>query len=236
MRLDPRTIVDLLQRLERQHADHRPHLADAALALSKSDFEQAVEAIGNLHSSVESIIVTRARLRECVLSVDGLGEPGSVVELAIRARRVVITMQTGRLREAFRDPSAVKRARGWFRGKLRGIDDVIQYLDELMKCSGAWEQYREGRSLPVGMKEIDRVTMYRTTVRIGQRTMRELGADPDLTHFLRSGIAASDWSEAHAGCKQIASVLDGEIDQEPDASAIAPVPRVRAPSASAGTP
>jgi hypothetical protein len=222
--------------LERQHADHRPHLADAALALSKSNFEQAVEAIGNLHSSVESIIVTRARLRECVLSVDGLGEPGSVIELAIRARRVVITMQTDRLREAFRDPSAMKRARGWFRGKLHGIADVIQCLDELMKRSGGWEQYREGRPLPVGMKEIDRVTMYRTTVRIGQRTMRELGADPDLTHCLQSGIAASDWPDVHAGCTQIKSALDGEIDQDSDASAIAPLPRTRMRSASAGTP
>src|ERR1043166_8459896 len=145
MRLDPRTVVELLQRLERQHAEHRPHLADVALAISKSDFEQAAEVTGNLHSILESIIVTRARLREYVTSVDGLGEPGSLIELAIRARRVVITMQAGRLREAFRGGCAMERARGWFVGKLRNIEDVIAFLDGLTKSSCGWEQYREGQ-------------------------------------------------------------------------------------------
>lgn len=48
MNLDPRAIAELLQRLERQCADHRPRLADVALALSRSDLEGAVEATGKL--------------------------------------------------------------------------------------------------------------------------------------------------------------------------------------------
>jgi hypothetical protein len=235
MRLDPRTIVELLQRLERKHADLRPHLADAALLLSKSDFQRAIETIDNLHSAVESIIVTCTRLNECVLSVDGLGDPESAVELAIRARRVVITMQVGRLREAFQDPARTKRAHGWFQGKLRGIDDVLRFLDELVKRSSGWEHYRKGRPLPVGMKDGDRITMYRTTVRVAQQTMRELGTDPDVTHFLQRGIAATDWPEAYEGCKHIASAVAGEIDQDPDPGAAA-APRARLPSASAATP
>ena len=64
------------------------------------------------------------------------------------------------------------------------------------------------------MKEADRAAMYRTTVQIAQRSMRRLGADPDLVHFLKSGIATVDWLDAYSGCKQIASALVGQIDVE----------------------
>lgn len=235
MNLDPRAIVELLQRLERQCADHRPRLADVALALSRSDFEGAVEATGNLRSVLESIIATRARLREYVVSLDSLGEPGSLIELAIRGRRVVIKMQASRLREALRGVG-VDRTNGWFVGKFRRIDDVLMFLDELVDGSRAWESYRDGQPLPTGMKEVDRVTMYRTTVCIAQRSMRRLGADPDLEHFLRSGVAAADWHEMHTGCKQIAGVLAGEIDLEADAGAIGAAPRTRTSNTAAGTP
>lgn len=235
MKLDPRAIVELLQRLERQCADHRPRLADVALALSKSDFEGAVEVTSNLRVVLESIIATRARLREYVVSLDSLGEPGSLIELAIRGRRVVIKMQASRLREAFREVG-IERTNGWFIGKFRRIDDVLMFLDELVNGSRAWESYRDGQPLPTGIKEVDRVTMYRTTVCIAQRSMRRLGADPDLEHFLRSGVAAADWQEVHIGCKQIAGVLAGEIDLEADAGAIGAAPRTRTSNTAAGTP
>lgn len=234
MKLDPRAIVELLQRLERQCADHRPRLADVALALSKSDFEGAVEATGNLRGVLEGIIATRARLKEYVVSLDSLGEPGSLIELAIRGRRIVIRVQASRLREAFRE--GVERTNGWFVGKFRRIDDVIMFLEEIVDGSRAWESYRDGQPLPAGVKEIDRVTMYRTTVCIAQRSMRRLGADPDLEHFLRSGIAAADWHEVQTGCKQIAGVLAGEIDLEADAGAIGVASRTRTSNTAAGTP
>jgi hypothetical protein len=236
MKLDPRTVVELLQRLERQHAEHRPHLADVAMAINKSDYEQAAEATGNLHSVLESIIVTRARLREYVISVDSLGEPGSLIELAIRARRVVIAMQADRLRDTFSDSGGMARTRSWFVGRFRKIDEVITFLDELTKSACSWERFREGQPLPVGMKDADRSVMYRTTVRIAQRTMRELGSDPDLLHFLRCGIAATDWLDAYTGCKQIATALAGEIDVESDASVVAQFPRKRMSSTNAETP
>jgi hypothetical protein len=236
VRLDPRTVVELLQRLERQHAEHRPHLADVAMAINKSDYEQAAAATGNLHSVLESIIVTRARLREYVISVDSLGEPASLIELAIRARRVVITMQADRLRDAFSGSGVVPRTRGWFVGKFRKIDEVIVFLGELTKSTCSWERYREGQPLLAGMKEADRSMMYRTTVRIAQRTMHELGSDPDLLHFLRCGIEATDWLDAYAGCKQIATALAGEIDVESDTSVVAQLPRKRMSDTSAETP
>lgn len=174
-------------------------------------------------------------MREYVVSLDSLGEPGSLIELAIRGRRVVIKMQSSRLREAFRGVG-VSRTNGWFVGKFRRIDDVVLFLDELVDGSRAWESYRDGQPLPTGMKEVDRVTMYRTTVCIAQRSMRRLGADPDLEHFLRSGVTAADWHEVHIGCKQIAGVLAGEIDLEADAGAIGVAPRTRTSSTAAGTP
>jgi hypothetical protein len=233
MKLDPRAIVELLQRLERQCADHRPRLADVALALSKRDIEGAVEATGNLRSVLECIIATRARLRDYVVSLDGLGTPGSLIELAIRGRRVVIRMQASRLREAFQ---GVERTGNWFVGKFRRIDDVIAFLDEAVDGSRTWEGYRDGQPLPTGMKESDRVMMYRTTVRIAQRNMRRSGADPDLEHFLRSGVDAADWHEVHVGCKQIAGALAGEIDLEVGAGAMEEASRARAPNTAAGTP
>jgi hypothetical protein len=235
MKLDPRAIVELLQRLEQQCADHRPHLADVALALSKSDFERALEVAGNLHSVLEGIISTRARLRDYIVSLDGLGEPGSLIELAIRGRRVVIRMQASRLQEAFREV-AMGRTSGWFVGKFRRIDDVIAFLNEVVEGSRVWEIYRDGQPLPAGMKEIDRVTMYRTTLGIAQRSIRRLGADPDLEHFLKGGVAAVDWHEVHTGCKQIAGALAGEIDLDVDAGAFAQGPGPRASNTAAGTP
>jgi hypothetical protein len=218
MRLDPRTIMELLQRLERQCAEHRPYLAKAALAISRNDFELAVEAAGSLHGVLESIIVTRTRLRDYILVADGLGEPECLIELAIRARRVVIAMQSSRLRDLFTAPGATERARGWFTGKFRRFEDVAACLDELIKSSCTWECYLVGQPLPAGMKEADRAAMYRTTVQIAQRSMRRLGADPDLVHFLKSGIATVDWLDAYSGCKQIASALVGQIDVESEGS------------------
>src|ERR1700733_4097615 len=107
MSLDPRTMVELVQRLETQVSEHRPRLEYLTAAVSGGDFKQALQATGTLYAVLESIVATRAVLSEQVGTADGLGEPGeSLIELAIRARRIVILTQIPRLRDSFAHQAA----------------------------------------------------------------------------------------------------------------------------------
>jgi hypothetical protein len=218
MRFDPRNVVELLLRLEQQGMAFRPLTAEIAAALNKGDFQRALEISGRLHSVLESIVATKALIREHVLEADGLGEPGeSLGELAIRARAVVILMELGHLRDALRDEPLVMRTTGWFVGRFRDIDDVVAFFREgLDKITRIWRPYRQDQPLLSGMSCGDRVTMYLTTIRVAQRALRELGDEPALAQLLEKGVVATDSPEVQIACKRIVTVLGIQVDVEPD--------------------
>ncbi len=217
MRIDPRNIVEMLQRLAQQGAKFRPLVAEVATAVSKGDFRAALELNGKLQGVLESIVASTALLREQVIHADGMGEPGeSLGELAIRARGVVIAMQMGHLRDALRDAAVVSRVHEWFVGKYRSIDDVAMFFrDGLHRINGIWRPYRCDQPALAGVSRADRLTMYLTTVRIAQRALQELGDDPDLAMFLEKGASAIELPDVHTACKQILTVLGLHIDVEP---------------------
>lgn len=234
MRYDPLAIMEMLQRLERQGTMFRPCVAELAAAGSRGDFGTALEQSGTLHSVLESIVATRALLRDQVVHADGLGDPdGSLDELMIRARGVVVTMQVSRLRDALRDPAAKACCRDWLRGRFRGPEDVAAYLsDEVRRIHGLWRPYRGDQPQLPGVAELDRVVMYNTTLRIAQRAVRELGQVPEVVHFLRGGVAAVDLPDVHSACAHIATALS--VDLGPSLSA--PLHRTkRATSGAAGS-
>ena len=218
MRFDPRNVVELLLRLEQQGMAFRPLTAEVAAALNKGDFQLALEISGRLHSVLESIVATKALIREHVMEADGLGEPGeSLGELAIRARTMVILMELGRLRDALRDEPSRARITGWFAGRFQGIDDVVAFFrDGLDRINRIWRPYRQDQPLLSGMSCADRVTMYLTTIRIAQRALRELGDEPDLAQIFERGVTASDSPEVQIACKRIVTVLGIQVDVEPD--------------------
>lgn len=218
MRFDPRNVVELLLRLEQQGMAFRPLTAEFAAALSKGDFQLALEISGRLHSVLESIVATKALIREHVLEADGLGEPGeSLGELAIRARTMVILMDLGHLRDALRDEPLRARITGWFVGRFQGIDEVVAFFREgLDRINRIWRPYRQDQPLLSGMSCADRVTMYLTTIRIAQRALRELGDEPELAQLLEKGVAATDSPAVQIPCKRIVTVLGIQVDVEPD--------------------
>jgi hypothetical protein len=218
MRFDPRNVVELLLRLEQQGMAFRPLTAEVAAALNKGDFQLALEISGRLHSVLESIVATKALIREHVLEADGLGEPGeSLGELAIRARTMVILMELGHLRDALRDEPSRARITGWFAGRFQGIDDIVAFFrDGLDRINRIWRPYRQDQPLLSGMSCADRVTMYLTTIRIAQRALRELGDEPDLAQIFEKGVAASDSPAVQIACKRIVTVLGIQVDVEPD--------------------
>jgi len=237
MRFDPGTVVETLQRLEQQGGLFRPHAAEIAVALNKGEFEQALEANGRLQTVLESIVTIKTRLREHVVPADGLGEPGeSLGELAIRARGMVILMQVGRLREALRDGVALVRSREWFIGRFQRIDEVATFFrDELRRINGIWKPYRQDQPVLAGVSDMDRVTMYRTTVRIAQRALRELADELDIARLLEKGAAAADLPDVHVACKQIQTVLSLQIDVEPSRQLEPRRPWAGAASSAAGS-
>lgn len=217
MRFDPCKIVEMLQRLEQQGKVFRPLVAEVAAALSKGEFQTALETNGRLHSVLESIVTARGLLREQVIHADGIGEPEqSLGELAIRAAGMVIIMEIGRVHDALRDPATLACTTAWFVGRFQRFDDVAAFLrDELCKINGIWKPYRQDQPQLTGVSDADRLTMYLTTVRIAQRALRELGQNRDVAYFLESGAGAANLPDVCTACMQIAIVLGLQIDVEP---------------------
>ena len=106
--------------------------------------------------------------------------------------------------------------RGWFVAPLRGITDVrTRVLDRLTKIHAIWMPYRQDQPALPGMTDAERMTIYRTMVRVAQRALRNLRDEPDLARFLDRGIAATDLPEVHLPCRQIDTMLALQIDIEP---------------------
>jgi hypothetical protein len=108
------------------------------------------------------------------------------------------------------------RARGWFTGRFRNIDHVSDFLtNEFYRINCIWMQYRQDDRSAAGMASVDRVTLYKTALRVAQQAMQDLGTDPALEHFLRQGTAAGSWPDVQAACLQITAALAIQIDMEP---------------------
>jgi hypothetical protein len=214
MMFESGVVVETLQALEKQFAEHRGHLAQVAAALAAGQFATAFAAATKLRDSLGAVDSMCKRLYANVVPVDDLGSVvESVPELALRGRRMVICAQRAVLRELLEEPSAMSRAQGWFVGEFHDMRDVDKYFDgEFTKIDRIWTRYRQNHADMDGMLASDRTTLYKASVRVAQRKLHNLRNHPDLAYLLRAGLDATDWPEALAAFTQISAALDLQID------------------------
>jgi hypothetical protein len=214
MGIDSYVVAEMLQRLEQQNAALRPYVAEVAAAVNRDQYSAALEASGELHRLLDMFVATTEVLQDHVVASDGLGELGeSIAELTLRARGMVLVGQLALIKDALREPAARARTCGWFGGRFHGIDEMTAFIQErLTNIHEIWMPYRQDRLQPAGMTEAERVSVYRTVVRVAQRALCELRNEPEVARLLESGIAATDVPEIHVACKRIATVLSVQID------------------------
>jgi hypothetical protein len=219
-------MAEMLQRMEQQSAAVRPCAVEIAAALSRDEYPAALEASAELHRALDALVATTELLEDHVVAHDGMGELGeSVGELALRARAMVLAAQFDLLCEALREPAAQARAHGWFVGRFQGITETAVFVRERLNTIHAiWVPYRQSQPQPPGMTDTDRVSIYRTAVRVAQRALCELRDEPELAQFLNRGATATDLPDVHSACKRILGVLGLHIDVEPGGP---PTPRPR---------
>jgi hypothetical protein len=206
-------VIEALQCLEGHLGVHRSHLAHVVSALSGGHYASAMTEADHLRNTLGSVVVMCNRLHDNVVPADGLGRAvESIGELALRARRLVIIRQIAYLRDVLREPAASSRARNWFIGRFESIHDVATFFhDELHRINAIWIQYREDDAAP-HISSTDRVTLYRASVRVAQRALRDLLEQPDLAQFLRAGLAMADWPAVHTAFTEIAAALAVQVD------------------------
>jgi hypothetical protein len=216
MRLESFVITEMLQHLEQQGAALVPRFDEIAEAIDRGECATALAASAALHRALDALVATTATLQVHVVANDGLGELGeSLGELAVRASGLVLVSQLGRLREALRDAAAQARARRWLAGGYQDIEQIIASVREkVMGVHALWLPHRPSRAQSAGIADPDRVSMYRTAVRMAQRALRELRRDPDLARLVDGGLSARDLSEIHMSCIQIDTALRVQIDVE----------------------
>jgi hypothetical protein len=217
MRFESLSVLDMLRGLEQQVGEYHRHAAQVAAALSVGHLAVAREATDALRRALDTIVQMTTNLEAWVVPADGLGDTmESLPELAIRARRMVISAQADRLRDVLRGPAADGRARGWFNGRFRHIDQISDFFTyEFYRINSMWLQYRRDDHRAASMAIADRVTLYKTALRVAQQAMQDLGTEPALAHFLKQGAAAGSWPEVQGACVHITEALAIQIDMEP---------------------
>lgn len=224
-------VVEALQSLEMHLGAHRDHLAHVVSALSAGHWMSALAEADNLRHAIGFVVTMYERLHASIIPADELGSAvESIGELVLRARRMVILSQIGQLRDILRGSAAKNRARSWFGGPFEDIDDVAMFFhNELYRINNIWIQYRTDDAAQRASS--DRTTIYRASVRLAQRDLRDLLEFPDLAHFLREGLAMADWPEVHTAFTEITAALAVTIDTVSGRYPIVPPPssRIAAP-------
>jgi hypothetical protein len=218
MRFESYVVTELFQHLERQGAALRPRTEAIAVALASDEYQGARAASAELQRALDTLVANAEMLGNHVVVRDGLGALGaSLVELTLRARCLVLGAQLGHVHTSLRAPAIQARARGWFVGKFRNIEDVVAFVrDRLIDIHALWRPYRQAQPRPSGLTDVERANMYRTTVRVALRELCALREDPDLARFLAAGLAAPELTEVHEACQQLAAALAAPVDLEPE--------------------
>lgn len=220
MKFESYVVSEMLQRMEQQHALLRPLAAEVAAALSKDDYQVALEASAELHRVMDPFVATVEVLQDHVVAHDGMGElgEGSLGELALRVRGLVLLAQVDVLDQELPEPLVQARARGWFVGQFegQGVTAVTAWVRQRLTAIHAmWTPYRHGQPQLAGMTDADRANLCRMMVRVAERALQALPADPGLSRFLERGLAATDLVQVHLACRQIVAMLGQSPAPEP---------------------
>jgi hypothetical protein len=234
MRFESFVMIEMLLKMEQLGAVLRPRFDQIAQAVHGNEYTAALATSAELVPVLDTFAATTATLQVHVVTNDGMGEPAeSLGELVLRARALVIVAQLGRLRDAFRDPAVRDRSRRWFVGCCESITDMTAYVQgKLSNIHAIWLPYRQDRPQPAGMTEPDRASLHRIAVRVAQRAVCELPDEPEVAHFLKGGLAATDLTEVYMACKQMQTVFSVRIDLELGRHLLAK-PRAHSPNSNA---
>lgn len=216
MRFESYVVTETLVCLAQLGTMLRPRFDQIAKAVTGDESTSVLAASAELIPALDKLAATTATLQVHVLAHDGLGEPvESIGELVLRARGLVLDTQFGRLRDALCAPAVHDRTRRWFTGCCEGITDMTTFVqDRQANIHAIWSPYRHAHPQPPGMTDADRASLHHITIRVAQRALSELRDEPEIEHFLASGLVATDLSEIHMACRQIDTVLGVRIDPE----------------------
>jgi hypothetical protein len=216
-------IVTMLQTIAREneavHVISRELFAAQAAGRS---LEHAM-AMRQLSHSCNLFMSRIAALQKTVVEFDrdiAGPEIGSLAELGLRAQTLAILLLLDELCDAMRRGS--QEYQELFAGRLRTIEDVVWFLfDGLARVNRRWLQHRtrpHDQAAPLTPKAIETTSslLYRSAIRGAQRAIVELGADPDLAHFLRVGSSCTEAPEVRHACHQLADLLNLALTREPD--------------------
>ena len=211
-------VVATLQGLAEQLGAHRGFFADVAVALERESYTTAREATHKLLHALGLVVAMTARLHANVVPLDELGEPvGSLAELALRARSMVIAARAAFIRKLLRDRTAQERAQAWLVGRDGSVDELmITVHDQVRHIHRVWTPHRRGSAEPLRSSERDREVSYHASVRLAHRQLGRLGNSPGLAHFLARGVAVSDWPDMSTACREIVASLAVEVDADPN--------------------
>jgi hypothetical protein len=177
----------------------------------------ATRELSHLCNLLTSRITTLGRIVRAFDHEAAGGEIGSLAELGVRAQTLAILLLLDELYDAL-EPDAV-HVRGLFIGRFGSIEDVVSYVFQaLAHANRDWRRYHQeaGDEVAPRALRMSRALNYRLAVRRAQRAMAQLGADRDLAHFLRAGMARADAPEVSRACRMLALVLSVRVMREPD--------------------
>jgi hypothetical protein len=180
------------------HANRR---ASQAVPIPKPSPRHFIMASHPSHSC-DLLMSRTATLQRIVTRFDqgvASGEFGSLAELGLRAQTLAILLLLDELCDETQYASVDYQ--DLFVGRLRTIEDVASLLfDSLGDANRQWLQCRTSKH--------DLRVSYHLAIRQAQRAITELGADPDLVHFLRAGSSRTDMPRMRYACHQLAEVFN----------------------------
>jgi hypothetical protein len=201
------------------------HATSRALLVARAT-ERTIEhtwTTRQLSHSCNLLMSHIAGLQKLVIEFDediAGAEMGSLAELGVRAQTLAILLLLDELCDAILNRSAFYQE--LFTARLRTIEDVVWHLFDSLACiNKLWLRHRaRSQVLMTGFAprlfDTTRSRQYRSAIRCAQRAIAELGADPDLAHFLRVGSSRTDAPRIRRACDQLADTLSVALTREPD--------------------
>lgn len=214
-------LLTLLRAIAREN--EAVHLARRALFITRAagrmiDHAMATSQLG---SSCNILMARIMGLRKLVLEFDmdiAGAEVGSLAELGIRAQTLAVLLLLDELCDAIlHRPSLYQEL---FAGGLKSIEDVVWYVfDSLARINKLWLRHRVIPRIAEPFPTVIGTTHsfpYRAAIRRAQREISELGANPDIAHFLRVGSSGADAPRVRRACDQLVEVFGIALTREPD--------------------
>jgi hypothetical protein len=219
MRFRLEKTMQALLDMERHLSDLRKHARALGDATDNGNLIASMSAAQSTRDTLRGIVATAISLRYQVVPLDDLGDTfGSVGELVVRAGRMALLAQLGRLHEATRILMARREvpphAPAW-RFQLKDVTALLHA--ELDRIDDLWLPRRDGADQAADQEGAG--FMYRAAIRVSQHALSQLVDHAEVAQLLRAGIARGEWPDISRTCHEIVTLLHtvGTISVEAEA-------------------